>query len=236
MFADNDTYLLLGEAFRATCACFWISTYLLIIRRGARDRLPGMPLAAFALNICWEGIFSFVYMPDDPRVLAAWGACFFLDVAIMVQVYRFGRDDFPEPLVRRHWPAIVSLALVCAFVLLMGFTAQFQDRLGWYTGFLQNLLMSVLFVAMIIRRGSVRGQSLYIALGKLLGTLFAFVLAIHWSPAFGTAIVDHQLRTPTPMPPLVPWIYPLIFFFDALYVGLVYRQCRAEGQDPWRRL
>ena len=231
-----DTYHLLGESLRATCAFFWISTYLLIIRRGNRDRLPAMPMAAFALNICWEGIFSFVYMPDDPKVTLAWGTCFFLDVVILVQVYRYGRDDFPHPGVRAHWTPILGLALVTAFLVLMGFTAQFGDRLGWFTGFLQNLLMSVLFVAMLVRRQSVRGQSLYIALGKLLGTFVAFLLSIHWSPAFGTDVVDHQLRAPTPMPAMIPWVYPPIFFFDVLYVWLVYRQCRAENIDPWRRL
>ncbi len=231
-----ETYLLLGETLRPICAFFWISTYLLIIRRGTKDRIPAMPLSAFALNICWEGIFSFVYMPTDPRVLVAWGTCFLLDVAILVQVYRYGRDDFPTPAVRAHWTAIVALALVSAFVVLMGFTAQFGDKLGWFTGFLQNLLMSVLFVAMLVRRGSVAGQSLYIALGKFLGTFVAFLLAIRWSPAFGTAVVDHVLRAPTPMPPLVIWIYPLIFFFDVLYVALVYKACRAEGKNPWRRL
>lgn len=236
MFENLETYRLYGEILRPICAFFWISTYLLVIRRGNKDRLPAMPLAALALNVCWEGIFSFLYMPDDPRVTIAWGSCFVLDVFIAVQVYRFGRRDFPHPWVQRHWTVLFALALVTAFTSLMGFTAQFHDRLGWFTGFLQNLIMSILFVAMIIRRDSIAGQSLYIALGKFLGTFVAFILAIHWAPAFGTAVVDHQLRAPTPMPPLVPWIYPTIFVFDLLYVYLVYQKCRREGVNPWRRL
>lgn len=236
LFSSLESYRLIGETLRPICAFFWISTYLLIIRRGTKDRLPAMPLSAFALNICWEFIFSFVYMPEDPRVLVAWGTCFVLDAVILIQVYRFGRLDFPHPGVRRRWTAILLLSLVSAFVVLMGFTAQFGDRLGWFTGFLQNLLMSVLFVAMIVRRDSIEGQSLYIALGKFLGTLVAFALAFRWSPAFGTAVVDHTLRAPTPMPPLVYWIYPLIFFFDVLYIWLVYDKCKALGVDPWRRL
>jgi hypothetical protein len=236
MFENLETYRLWGETLRPICAFFWISTYVLVIRRGNIDRVPAMPLAAFALNLCWEGIFSFLYMPDDPRVTVAWGSCFFLDVLILVQVFRFGANDFAEPAVKKHWRAIVCLALVTAFVALMGFTAQFKDKLGWFAGFLQNLVMSILFVAMIVRRGSVRGQSLYIALAKFLGTLVAFVLAIRWSPAFGTAVVDHQLRAPTPMQPLIMWTYPLIFVFDVLYVRLVYRQCLEDGIDPWRRL
>lgn len=234
-FESLETYRLWGEILRPICAFFWISTYLLVIRRGNKDRLPAMPLAAMSLNVCWEGIFAFLYMPDDPRVLVAWGSCFVLDLFILVQVYRYGSRDFPQPWVQRNWKPILGLALVTAFVSLMGFTAQFQDRLGWFTGFLQNLIMSILFVAMIIRRDSVEGQSLPIAIGKFLGTLVAFVLAIRWSPAFGTALVDHRLRAPTPMPPLVPWIYPLIFVFDVLYIRLVYRKCIESGISPWRR-
>lgn len=236
MFENLETYRLCGEILRPICAFFWISTYVLVIRRGNRDKLPAMPFAALALNVCWEGIFSFLYMPDDPRVTIAWGSCFVLDLFILLQVYRYGRRDFPHPWVQRHWTALVGLALLTAFMSLMGFTAQFHDRLGWFTGFLQNLIMSILFVAMIIRRDSVQGQSLYIALGKLLGTFVAFILAIKWAPAFGTAVVDHQLRAPTPMPPLVPFIYPLIFVFDVLYVYLVYEKCRQAGINPWRRL
>lgn len=235
MFADLETYRLWGEILRPICAFFWISTYILVIRRGNKDRLPAMPFAALALNVCWEGIFSLLYMPDDPRVLVAWGSCFVLDLFILVQLYRYGSRDFSHPWVTRHWGALLALALVTAFMALMGFTAQFGDRLGWFTGFLQNLIMSVLFVAMIIRRDSVQGQSIYIALGKFLGTFVAFILAIHWSPAFGTAVVDHQLRAPTPMQPLIMWIYPLIFVFDVLYVRLVYKKCRDEGIAPWRR-
>lgn len=235
MFENLETYRLWGETLRPICAFFWISTYLLVIRRGNKDQLPAMPLAAVALNICWEGIFSFLYMPDDLRVLVAWGSCFVLDLFILHQVYRYGSRDFSHPWVQKHWRAVLGLALLTAFMSLMGFTAQFKDKLGWFTGFLQNLVMSILFVAMIIRRNSVQGQSLYIALGKLLGTFVAFILAIKWSPAFGTAVVDHQLRAPTSMPPLVYWIYPLIFVFDLLYVRLVYRKCIEEGINPWRR-
>lgn len=235
MLENLETYRLLGETLRPICAFFWISTYLLVIRRGNKDELPAMPLAAVALNICWEAIFSFLYMPDDPRVLIAWGSCFILDSFILYQVYRYGSRDFPHPWVQKHWTAILGLALVAAFVSLMGFTAQFQDKLGWFTGFLQNLIMSILFVAMIIRRDSVKGQSLYIALGKFLGTFVAFILAIKWSPAFGTTVVDHRLRAPTPMQPLIYWIYPLIFVFDLLYIRLVYQKCIDEGINPWRR-
>ena len=40
-----------------------------------------------------------------------------------------------------------------------------------YAAFLQNALMSGLFIAMLVSRGGMRGQSLTIAIGKFLGTL-----------------------------------------------------------------
>ena len=38
------------------------------------------------------------------------------------------------------------------------------------------------------------------------------------------------------MPPLVYWVYPLIFVFDLLYIWLVYDKSKALGINPWRRL
>ena len=40
-----------------------------------------------------------------------------------------------------------------------------------YAAFLQNLLMSVLFIGMLVQRGSREGQSVTIAVSKWLGTL-----------------------------------------------------------------
>src|SRR4051812_29788259 len=123
MFENNDTYLFLGETFRLICAFFWLGTYVLLIRRGNRVRLLAMPMVALAGNICWEGIFSFVYMPDDPKVLVEWGGAFFLDTLILVQAFRFGRNDFTSTGVRKYWNAILVISLVTAFFVMMGFTA-----------------------------------------------------------------------------------------------------------------
>ena len=37
---------------------FWILVYVLMIRRGLRDRSYGMPMVALCLNIVWETYFS----------------------------------------------------------------------------------------------------------------------------------------------------------------------------------
>lgn len=53
-----------------------------------------------------------------------------------------------------------------------------------YSAFLQNLLMSVLFIAMYVRRGGIKGQSLLLAAAKWIGTLaptiLMGVLTLNW--------------------------------------------------------
>jgi hypothetical protein len=79
--------------------------------------------------------------------------------------------------------------------------------------------------ALIIRRGSLRGQSLYIALFKLLGTACASLTF-----AFLVRVAPYQQS------PLLRFVYAAVLAADAAYVVAVYRQCRREGIDAWRRL
>ena len=45
----------------AGCFVFWLAAYVLIIRRGLKDRTFGMPIAALCGNIAWEVLFSHVF-------------------------------------------------------------------------------------------------------------------------------------------------------------------------------
>ena len=62
-------------------------------------------------------------------------------------------------------------------MLITGLKPQFGVAVGaGYSAFLQNLLMSVLFIDMLIKRGNSEGQSLTIAVSKWLGTLAPTIL------------------------------------------------------------
>jgi len=70
--------------------------------------------------------------------------------------------DFDVPLVKRYFPVFFCAAVAIAFpVVYLGFL-EFNDPDGEYTGFGINLMMSMLFVAMLLRRDSPAGQSMYI--------------------------------------------------------------------------
>ena len=62
--------------------------------------------------------------------------------------------------------------MITAFWVEFAFIREFGVAAGaGYSAFLQNLLMSVLFIDMLVKRGSREGQSLTIAVSKWLGTL-----------------------------------------------------------------
>jgi hypothetical protein len=83
---------------------------------------------------------------------------------------------------------------------------------------------------MILKRKSSAGQSIWIALAKLLGTVFAdlaFIVAPYPN-------AEHP-GTPAPGELLWPSLYLAILAFDAIYLVLVWKQLRKEGKNPWRR-
>jgi hypothetical protein len=195
---------------------FWTAVYILIIRLGFRDKTYGMPITALCANISWEFIFSFLYPHDPPQnyITIVW---FIFDLVIVLQTLRFGRVAFEPP--RLFYPAFM-LGLLVSFGAILAITVQFNDWDGKYSAFGQNLMMSVLFVAMLLKHQNVKGQSIYIALFKMAGTLLPSILFF--------------LRYPNS--PLLNFLYVAIFVFDLIYTVLLYTKHRELGINPWRRV
>ena len=69
------------------------------------------------------------------------------------------------------------LGLVTALAIEYSFIREFGVAKGaGYSAFLQNLLMSILFIAMLAKRKSREGQSLTLAVNKWIGTLAPTIL------------------------------------------------------------
>ena len=78
-----------------------------------------------------------------------------------------------------------ALIFATAYLVQWLFIAEFGWVMGArYSAFLQNLLMSGLFISMFVARSGARGQSLVIAAAKWLGTLAPTILfgIIYGSP------------------------------------------------------
>jgi hypothetical protein len=195
---------------------FWTAVYVLIIRLGFREKTYGMPITALCANVSWEFIFSFIYPHQPPQnyVNVVW---FAFDLVIVFQTLRFGRSALERESL--FYPAFI-LGLVVSFGVILAITYEFNDWDGKYAAFGQNLMMSVLFVAMLLKRRDITGQSIYIALFKMLGTLLPAILFF--------------LQYPTS--PLLNFMYVSIFVFDLIYVVLLHARHRELGLNPWLRV
>ncbi len=167
----------------------WTIVYIEGIRIGFRDKSYAIPFYALALNFAWEALYTFFgFRTDGITVQNIFNAVWFtFDVGILYTYFKFGRKYFrasvhdPSPHAggtdKTSFIAWSILGLVTAFALQYAFLKEFGVARGaGYSAFLQNLLMSVLFISMLAGRGNREGQSLTIAINKWIGTLAPTIL------------------------------------------------------------
>jgi hypothetical protein len=151
----------------------WTVVYVVAIRIGFQQRTYAIPAAALALNIAWESIYATNgVVTGNPSVQTfvnvAWALA---DVMIVYTFLRYGHRELPDFVSRPMFVAWAVLIFAAAYIIQWLFIAEF----GWaeasrYAAFLQNLLMSGLFIAMFVARRGPRGQSIVIAIAKWIGT------------------------------------------------------------------
>lgn len=157
----------------------WTIVYLDGIRIGFRDKSYAIPFYALALNFAWELLYTiFGFRTNGVTVQNVFNAVWLtFDIGILYTYFKFGRKYFPRHLSGGAFIAWSVLALVTALGVEYSFIREFGVAKGaGYSAFLQNLLMSILFIAMLVRRRSSEGQSLAIAINKWIGTLAPTVL------------------------------------------------------------
>jgi hypothetical protein len=168
-----------------------------------------MPMVALCANISWEFIFSFVFPHKSPQLYIDYCWLFF-DVGILIQFLLYGKKDFPTNISEKLFYPSFLLSLILAFLGVLLITIEFEDYHGVYSAFGQNLMMSVLFVFLLIKRDSAKGQSVSIAIFKMLGTILPSILFYMYYP-------DHLLLI---------YLYFSILIFDLIYLILLIRKGR----------
>jgi hypothetical protein len=156
----------------------WTVVYIEGIRLGFKDRSYAMPFYALALNLAWELLHSLLGLRSHPDLQTIINAIWFLfDIGILWTYLKFGKKYFPSSLPQSWFIPWTVLGLVTAICIQYAFVREFAPfRGGAYAAFLQNLLMSILFINMLVQRGSRDGQSLVIAVCKWIGTLAPTIL------------------------------------------------------------
>jgi hypothetical protein len=198
---------------------FWSAAYVLIIKRAYQDKACGMPVLALCSNLAWELLaLSFRRVPE---ITPAAYMCVPPDLIIFGQCLIYGKSEVADPFIKKYFHPIVLAIFAYAFALTLLFEVRLHDDYRYYTAYLGNLVMSALFIAMLLRRGSSRGQSMYIAIGKLVGT---------------AAVTVECLRLGRdPQPQLIILLGAGIFVLDAAYAVMLYGQLVEERVDPWAR-
>lgn len=158
----------------------WTIVYIQAIRLGFKYKTYAMPIGALGLNIAWEWTYAVHDLAVDPGVQAwvnlTWALA---DVVILVTFFRYGRRELPGFVSRPLFIAWGVAIIVTSFLIQWLFIAEFGlagNKAAAYSAFLQNLLMSGLFIAMFVARRGSRGQSLLIAVAKWIGTLAPTIL------------------------------------------------------------
>lgn len=186
----------------------WTIVYIDAIRIGFKDKSYAMPLFALGLNLGWEALYAYLSLTQSsgPSLQGYINACWALfDVGLVYTYFRYGRRDWPPSVPNRIFVSWSLLVFITTFILQLAFFYEFGEHLGArYSAFLQNLLMSVLFIGMFVARKGRRGQTLLIAVAKWLGTLAPTIL-------FG--IIEQSLFI------LVLGIF--CSFFDIIYIRLL---------------
>lgn len=198
----------------------WVVAYLLIIRRGFKDSSYGMPFAPLCINLSYEATFGFIF-PDAPPMNYANQAWLLIDFVIFYQFIRFGRAEFERLLPGVWFLPMLGLSLLLAFCGVLAVTIEFDDWHGSYTGWGDQLLISISYIWLLLRRGSVAGQSVYILLARSLGTIVLIPAQMIQGPADSVYL---------------GFVYVSFIVLDAVYFALLIRQCRLQGINPWKRL
>lgn len=199
----------------------WMIVYEECIRLGFKQKTYAMPLFALGLNFAWELIYTLADIFLEAHgpltgltlvqaiVNAVW-VC--LDVVILVSYFKYGKKEWPKSIDSKFFAPWSVLVLICSFALQLAFIVGFGFvKAAQYAAFLQNLLMSVLFISMYVKRGSMEGQSVLLAVAKWIGTL---------APTIVFGVMEYNPVV------LVSGIFCTVF--DLIYIGLLGKQIRKE--------
>jgi hypothetical protein len=89
-----------------------------------------------------------------------------------------------------------------------------------YAGWTAQFLISTSYIPFLLKRQGLEGQSLYIVLTRLLGSIL--IIPAQEIEAPGLRVLQV--------------LYGGFIFFDLIYLMLYVRRCKALGVNPWRRL
>lgn len=205
-------------------AC-WIIVYIACIVIGFKQQTYCMPLFPLCMNLIWEfcesgTIWNLIRQEDGSFLLysqfAVFSIWFLLDVVIFITYCLYGRKYFPE-LAQPYFVSWILIVFVISAAIYWVVNMTQGEYATNYMSWLEELLMAILLPVMLFQRGSVEGQSLWIAIPKLIGSeLWAYVEIMYYWRYSGVGLLIAAI---------------LVLFLDVAYIYLLCRVNRIE-KDP----
>lgn len=199
----------------------WTIVYIECIRVSFKEKTYAMPFGALALNFAWEVLHGIIATAQlgfqlQPIVNIVWAV---FDAVILVAYFKFGQKYMPKNVTKPMFTLWSGTILFTCFAVQFMFIAEFTLVIGAaYSAFLQNLLMSIMFIAMFYQREPYEGQSLVIARVKFVGTVAPTLL-------FGVVGMDSAFPEGNSF---VLVLGSLIGILDLYYIGLLVKHKKRE--------
>lgn len=192
----------------------WCIVYEECIRLAIKDKTYAMPFWALALNITWEGIYTYQDLSAGVGVQGIVNVLWFcLDVVILVLYFKYGKKHHDAGSDKLFYLWTV-LGIAAMFLVQLAYVKEFglEGHLSaQYSAFAQNLIMSIAFIHMLVKRGNAKGQSMLLAIAKWIGTL---------APTITMGIMSTNYVV------LVCGL--LCTVYDLIYIVLLYRTKKSE--------
>jgi len=214
----------------------WTITYLAIVYRIFKDKMPGMPLAALCLNFAWEITYSVIYPPASSVILNIINAVWMvLDVLIVIGTLLYGSKDFQQRfgINRNIFYTIFAIGIIASFGIMLSGPSFFDSmtifhhdsfEIAKFIALVQNLVMSILFVSQFYSRkrvsNPIAGQSFIIAFFKWVGTPMTVGL----------------LQTMSDPTGFIGVIVGLTFVCDTWYMIVIYQEIKSQKLSPLKRI
>ncbi|MEL6537897.1 MAG: hypothetical protein AAFQ98_20925, partial [Bacteroidota bacterium] len=136
-----------------------------------------IPILAVCANFSWEFLWSWVFTTDMGLVYV-WGyrIWFFLDVFILISLFRFGYKQIRIPSMVPYSKLIIGAGLAAWFYMLYFYIKIYDapiSHMGIYSGYILNVFMSALYIPTLL---GLRDQ-------------FPFSRLVAWAKGVGTFLI-----------------------------------------------
>ncbi|MBM2623637.1 hypothetical protein JIG36_49935 [Actinoplanes sp. LDG1-06] len=214
---QNADALVPTVAFAIVGICTF-AVYIMMLRLEIKEKVPAIPVLAVCANVAWEITYAFIY-PIYPQMRITLYFWLPLNLVILYLAVRSGRRDFPSLSGRGYAWTIAGWSLFALTFMPLA-TREFDDELGVYTTVFVVVFMEAMFIKMLLTRGSTAGQTMYIAILKMVVDVSGGIGLIIFYP---DRWLLHQM--------IVAEV-----ILDLTYIVLLHRRFRAEGVSPWRKI